>query len=105
MEDEGTGRWYARPVFLVADGARALSFYTDVLGLAPAYPAGGGWAEFLLDGFGLCLHSGREGTASTRGLGVHRAPCAVRHGVRPNAGLVRAVPLAELRRPGYADAY
>lgn len=32
MEEAPTGRWYARPVFLVADVEKALAFYTAVLG-------------------------------------------------------------------------
>ena len=40
MEDAGTGRWYARPVFLVADAEKALAFYIDALGFTEKWRHG-----------------------------------------------------------------
>jgi catechol 2,3-dioxygenase-like lactoylglutathione lyase family enzyme len=39
---EAVHRWYARPVFFVADVKRALRFYIDMLGFEKAWPEGDG---------------------------------------------------------------
>lgn len=54
-----------RVIFWVRDFDEAVAFYRDTLGLALAYPPGGGWAEFRTAGPAFCLHEGRAGDAPT----------------------------------------
>ena len=56
---------FARTIFYVTDFDRAYRFYTETLGLSPAYPAEGGWAEFTLCDMSLCIHGGRANTTPT----------------------------------------
>jgi predicted enzyme related to lactoylglutathione lyase len=58
----------ARMILYVSDFDRALSFYTETLGLELAYPAGGGWGELKTGQASICIHSGREGTLTTKGI-------------------------------------
>ena len=53
-----------RVILWVQDFEASMRFYEQTLGLAQAYPGGGGWAEFVTGGHALCLHDGREGAAS-----------------------------------------
>jgi catechol 2,3-dioxygenase-like lactoylglutathione lyase family enzyme len=59
---------FARTILYVTDFDRAYRFYTEILGLAPAYPAEGGWAEFTLCDMSLCIHGGRINTTSTANI-------------------------------------
>lgn len=58
----------ARVILYVNDWDKALSFYTGTLGLKTAYPAEGGWAEFLTGESAVCIHSGREYQGTTKGV-------------------------------------
>ncbi len=58
----------ARTIFYVDDLDEAVRFYTEVIGLALAYPADHGWAEFTMDAGSFCLHDGRAADAPPRGL-------------------------------------
>lgn len=42
MTDQSTHRWYARPVFFVADVNRAIRFYVDTLGFEKRWHEGDG---------------------------------------------------------------
>ncbi len=42
MSDQSAHRWYARPVFFVADLSQALQFYVQMLGFSKAWHEGDG---------------------------------------------------------------
>lgn len=58
----------ARMILYVSDFDRSLAFYTKTLGLELSYPAEGGWAEFKTGGAAICIHAGREGEVTTKGI-------------------------------------
>lgn len=49
----------ARTILYVTDFQRALTFYKETLGFELAYPADGGWAEFITGDCAICIHAGR----------------------------------------------
>ena len=72
-----------RVILWVQDFDESLRFYEEALGLQQAYPSGGGWAEFVTGGPGLCMHNGREAPApepktTAFGWGVVDLDAAVR---------------------------
>lgn len=58
----------ARVILYVSDFDRALAFYTKTLGFELSYPTEGGWAEFKTGQASICIHAGREGTVTTKGI-------------------------------------
>lgn len=64
----GAIRTAARMILYVSDFDRALAFYSKTLGLELAYPGEGGWAEFKTGQAAICIHAGREGQLTTKGI-------------------------------------
>ena len=54
MKSPTVHRWYARPVFFVADVNRAIRFYVDMLGFEKSWHTGGGTGKICQVNHGEC---------------------------------------------------
>jgi catechol 2,3-dioxygenase-like lactoylglutathione lyase family enzyme len=54
-----------RVVLFVKRWDESVRFYTEALGLVPAYPVRRGWAEFRVGPLALCLQEGRASDVAT----------------------------------------
>jgi catechol 2,3-dioxygenase-like lactoylglutathione lyase family enzyme len=65
MSNQMVHRWYARPVFFVADVNRAIRFYVDMLGFEKSWHEGDGAGTVCQVNHGECVTTWSRSTIPT----------------------------------------